>query len=83
MVNSIIDYKTSKKLKKKEWIDSYFMQSTAYAIMWEERTGMPIKQIVVFIAVDNEDPQIFIEDRDNWTEKLIETIAEYKSRKNL
>ena len=82
-VNSIIDYKTSKKLKKKEWIDSYFMQSTAYAIMWEERTGMPIKQIVVFIAVDNEDPQIFIEDRDNWTEKLIETIAEYKSRKNL
>ncbi len=82
-VNSIIDYKTSKKLKKKELIDSYFMQSTAYAIMWEERTGMPIKQIVVFIAVDNEDPQIFIEDRDNWTEKLIETIAEYKSRKNL
>ena len=82
-VNSIIDYKTSKKLKKKEWIDGYFMQSTAYAIMWEERTGMPIKQIVVVIAVDNEDPQIFIEDRDNWTEELVDTITEYKSRKNL
>lgn len=82
-VNSIIDYKTSKKLKKKEWIDGYFMQSTAYAIMWEERTGMPIKQIVVVIAVDNEDPQIFIEDRNNWTEKLIDTITKYKSRKNL
>ena len=82
-VNSIIDYKTSKKLKKKEWIDGYFMQSTAYAIMWEERTGIPINQIVVFIAVDNEEPQIFIDDRENWTEKLIQTIAEYKSRKNL
>tara|TARA_B100001559_G_C16424112_1_gene586512 strand:+ start:426 stop:1097 length:672 start_codon:yes stop_codon:yes gene_type:complete len=82
-IDSIIDYKTSKKLKKKEWIDSYFMQSTAYAIMWEERTGIPINQIVVVIAVDNEEPQIFIEKRENWTEKLIQTIAEYNSRKNI
>ena len=82
-IDSIIDYKTSKKLKKKEWIDSYFMQSTAYAIMWEERTGIPINQLVVVIAVDNEEPQIFIEKRENWTEKLIQTIAEYKSRKNI
>ena len=82
-IDSIIDFKTSKKLKKKEWIDSYFMQSTAYAIMWEERTGIPINQIVVVIAVDNEEPQIFIEKRENWTEKLIQTIAEYKSRKNI
>ena len=82
-IDSIIDYKTSKKLKKKEWIDSYFMQSTAYAIMWEERTGIPINQIVIVIAVDNEEPQIFIEKRENWTEKLIQTIAEYKSRKNI
>ena len=82
-IDSIIDYKTSKKLKKKEWIDSYFMQSTAYAIMWEERTGIPINQLVVVIAVDNEEPQIIIEKRENWTEKLIQTIAEYKSRKNI
>ena len=82
-IDSIIDYKTSKKLKKKEWIDSYFMQSTAYAIMWEERTGIPINQIVIVIAVDNEEPQIFIEKRENWSEKLIQTIAEYKSRKNI
>ena len=82
-IDSIIDYKTSKKLKKKEWIDSYFMQSTAYAIMWEGRTGIPINQIVVVIAVDNEEPQIFIEKRENWTEKLIQTIAEYNSRKNI
>ena len=43
-IDSIIDWKTSRKLKKKEWISSYFMQCAAYAIMWEERTGMPIKQ---------------------------------------
>ena len=80
---AILDFKQARKLKKKEWIDSYFMQSTAYAIMWEERTGIPINQIVVVIAVDNEEPQIFIEKRENWTEKLIQTIAEYNSRKNI
>ena len=79
-VDSIIDYKTSRKLKKKEWISGYFMQCAAYAIMWEERTGMPMKQLVVFIAGD-EGTQVFIEDRDNWTKELINTITEYKRRK--
>lgn len=78
---SIIDFKTSKKLKKKEWIENYFVQESAYAIMWEERTGMPITQLVTVIAVDNEEPQVFIEHRDNWTTKLLETIDEYKRRK--
>ena len=79
-IDSIIDWKTSRKLKKKEWISSYFMQCAAYAIMWEERTGMPIKQLVVCIAGD-EGSQVFVEDRDNWTKELIETINEYNRRK--
>ena len=79
-VDSIIDWKTSRKLKKKEWISNYFIQCSAYAIMWEERTGVPIKQLVVCIAGD-EGPQVFIEDRDNWTKTLIDTINEYKRRK--
>jgi len=79
--NSVIDWKTSKKLKKKEWISGYCMQCAAYAIMWEERTGMPITQLVVAIAVDNEQPQIFIEHRDDWDKELIKTINEYKRRK--
>jgi CRISPR/Cas system-associated exonuclease Cas4 (RecB family) len=79
-VDSIIDWKTSRKFKKKEWISNYFMQCSAYAIMWEERTGVPIKQLVVCIAGDM-GPQVFIEDRDNWTKDLINTINEYKRRK--
>lgn len=78
---SIIDFKTSRKLKKKEWIDGYFIQAAAYAIMYEERTGTPITQLVILIAVDNESPQVFIEHRDNWTKKLLETIKEYETRK--
>ena len=78
---SIIDFKTSRKTKKKSWIENYFIQESAYAIMWEERTGMPITQLVTIISVDNEDSQVFIEHRDNWDAKLLETIDEYKKRK--
>ena len=79
---SIIDFKTSKKLKNKDWMTGYFIQESAYAIMWEERTGMPITQLVTIIAVDGEkEPQVFIEHRDNWTKTLLETINEYKRRK--
>jgi genome maintenance exonuclease 1 len=80
-VLSIVDFKTSRKLKKKEWIEGYFIQETAYAIMWEERTGMPITNIVTIISVDGEEAQVFKEHRDNWAPKLIETIDEYAKRK--
>ena len=80
-VLSIVDFKTSRKLKKKEWIEGYFIQESAYAIMWEERTGMPIVNLVTIISVDGEEAQVFKEHRDNWAPKLIETINEYKTRK--
>jgi genome maintenance exonuclease 1 len=77
---SIIDYKTSKRAKKYEWVKSYFMQEAFYAIAWEERTGMPITQLVTIIAVDNDDPQVFIEHRDNWDKELIRCIKEYNEQ---
>jgi hypothetical protein len=56
------------------------MQCAAYAIMWEERTGIPITKLVILIAVDNAKPQVFVEHRDNWTKRLIQTIKEYNAR---
>ena len=76
---SIIDYKTSRKTKKKEWIHSYFMQECFYAIAWEERTGIPITQLVTIISVDDAEPQVFIEHRDNWDKQLIEVIEKYST----
>ena len=76
---SIIDYKTSRKTKKKEWIDSYFMQECFYAIAWEERTGQPITQLVTIISVDDAPAQIFIEHRDDWDKELLKCIQEYTS----
>jgi len=79
---SIIDYKTSKKPKQRKWVESYFMQEAAYAIMWEERTGIPITQLVTIIAVDNSEAQVFIEHRDNHTQKLLETIDVYNQTRH-
>ena len=77
-VPSIIDFKTSKRIKKKEKITNYFMQEAAYAIMWEEQTGMPIVNLVTIMDVDNEQPLLFKEHRDNWTAPLLETIEKYR-----
>lgn len=57
---SIVDFKTSLKLKKKEWVHGYMMQLTAYAFMFQELTGIEIQQGVILIGVDNEpEAQIF------------------------
>lgn len=76
-VPAIIDFKTSSKKKKKEWISNYFIQEACYAIMWEERTGMPIVNLVTIMDVDGDDPVVFVEHRDNWVDKLKDTIALY------
>lgn len=75
---SVIDFKTSRKNKKKEWIDSYFMQCSAYAIMFEEMTGIPVAQTVVMIAVEGEYPQVFKEKRDNYAKQLLNLRLDYE-----
>lgn len=77
---SIIDFKTSRKIKKKEWIENYFMQEAAYAVMFEERTGKSVSQLVTLISVDNEEPQVFIEHRDQWIWKFIDARSEFERR---
>jgi len=56
-VMSVIDFKTSRRLKRKEDIANYFMQGTAYSVMFEELTNQefPIQQIVILIGVDGKD----------------------------
>ena len=76
----IIDFKTSNKPKKWEWIDNYFMQGSAYSVMWEEMTGVPIPYIAIIIAVADDSPQVFVENRDTWINKFIEVRQGYDSK---
>ena len=80
-VPSIVDFKTSKRVKTKDKIHNYFCQMSAYAIMWEERTGMPIVNTVIVMDVDDNEPIVFREHRDNWTGMLTDTIDKYNKRK--
>ena len=80
-VPSIIDFKTSRYIKKKEKISHYFAQGAAYSIMCEERTGLIVPNVVIIMDVDHEKPEVFVEHRDNYTKLLEDTINEYKTRK--
>lgn len=80
-VVSILDWKTSRYPKQKEKISGYFCQMAAYAVMFEERTGIPVTNLAVVMDVDDHEPLVFKEHRDNWTEMLTDTIKEYNRRK--
>jgi len=68
---SIIDFKTSKRLKKLERIKNYLLQKSSYSYMVYERNGIPISRIVTAIAVDHESPQIFIKSAKEYLPEFI------------
>jgi len=78
---SVIDFKTSKRIKTEDKIQDYFAQCVAYAMMYEERVGAPIDQIVVLMAVENEQPLIFVKETKDYIDTLYEHIEFYKSNK--
>ena len=55
---SVIDFKTSSKPKQERWIQNYFMQCSAYAVMFEERTQISVPYIAILIAVEGDSPQL-------------------------
>jgi len=76
---SVIDFKTASKPKDRDDIYNYFMQCAAYAVAFEERTGIPIGRLVIIMAVDNDDPRWFIEKRDNWIGGFRKLRLDYKN----
>jgi genome maintenance exonuclease 1 len=78
-VPSVIDFKTSSKLKKEEWIQNYFEQCTAYSLMYQDMTSIKIPQVVVIISVDHEIvPQVFVKNRIEYVESLAQKVKEYR-----
>jgi ATP-dependent exoDNAse (exonuclease V) beta subunit len=76
-VLSIIDFKTSKRLKSKDQIEDYFCQATAYAIMWQQMTGEKVPQIAILITTANGEVQEYIEDPVNYVGVLKRKIDSY------
>ena len=81
---SIIDFKTSAKPKRREWIENYFIQETAYAKMFEELTGKKVHSIITMIAVNDGTSQIFYEEpSEKYTEKLKQLRGQYREQYGL
>ena len=76
---SIIDFKTSSKEKKEEWIEGYLVQETGYAKMYEERSGIKVEQIVTLITCQTGDTQVFIKNPDDYVPLLRDYIQEYNN----
>ena len=77
-VNSLIDWKTSKKEKKEEWIQNYLMQAAFYSMAIYELKQIKVKQIVILIAVDGmREPQLFVRPVKDYLEAVQETIKTY------
>ena len=75
-VTSIIDFKTSKKLKKAEWIESYFLQSTIYSMMFERIYAISVPRIAIIITVDDETiPQTFVMERAQFVNRALEVLT--------
>ena len=53
--SSIIDFKQANKMKKREWIEDYFIQLAAYAVAHDELHGTDIEQgVILMVAQDGE-----------------------------
>jgi len=77
---SLIDFKNSRKPKRLEWIENYFIQCTIYSMMLEEITGIVTPQLVVIIGVYGEmKPQVFVEERSDYLESTKEAIKKWIS----
>jgi len=75
---SVIDFKTSSRPKSRDDIHSYFQQCAAYAVMFEERTGIAVSRLVIIMSVDGEnEASIFVEKRDDWIGEFIEAREDY------
>ena len=74
---SIVDFKTSTNERKDSYNENYYIQTAAYAEMFEELTGKPINQIVILVVTENGTVQEFIKDKKEYLPLLEETLEEW------
>lgn len=80
---SIIDFKASTKQKREEDIDNYFAQATAYALMFQERTGIIIENFAIIIACEDGILQVFQGKPLHYVKHLSNLIKLYKEQNEL
>jgi len=77
-VPSVIDFKTSNKKKDESYIINYFLQATAYCMMWKELTNQTITQIVILISSNDGSLQEFVKKPSEYDTLLSEKLKEFE-----
>ena len=79
---SIIDFKTSKKIKPEKWIEQYFVQETAYACMYYEMTGTPVEKLVTIMVAENGDCHVYEKrNKGDYIKLLTKYVKEFVNHK--
>lgn len=77
-VLSVVDFKTSNNLKEEHMVEDYFLQSTAYAIMFNEMFGIHIEDIVIVITTEKGlMPQIYKRKIFDYIDPLLQRIDDF------
>jgi len=71
---SIIDFKTSTKERSDDWNENYYIQGSAYAEMFEERTKIKIDQVVILVVTEDGTVQEFVKSKQDYLPMLEESI---------
>ena len=79
-VPSVIDFKTSTKERKEDWNENYYIQGSAYAEMFQERTGIVIDQIVILVVTEDGTVQEFVKRKHDYLDALTETVTEWRNQ---
>mgnify|MGYP001179833611 CR=1 FL=1 len=79
-VLSIIDFKTSTKERKDDWNESYYIQGSAYAEMFKERTDIEIDQVVILVVTEDGTVQEFVKEKHDYLNALTESVEEWRKQ---
>jgi len=77
---TVVDFKTSIRQKKRDQIHDYFLQATAYSIMFEEHTGIRTLDLAILIVSDEGDFDVFEGQRNDYVADLIRVRDDYEHR---
>ena len=74
---SVVDFKTTTRTKKEEWIGDYFIQCAAYASMYEEHTGESVEDVVIMMVAEDGEVQLFEKKTADYLSKLEEIMDNF------
>ena len=79
---SVIDFKTSTRERTDDWNENYYIQGSAYAEMFGERTGIEINQVVILVVTEDGTVQEFIRDKEKYLPMLEESVTEWRIKQD-